>query len=143
MAQDRSYDDDEVRAIIDRALQARPSAGVSHEDLLAIGAGVGLSASAIENAAIELRASRQNQRAVQRVVSKRRRGVAAHAFVFMAVNALLFVINWLTTPGEWWSLFPIFGWGLGLVLHAGFALGRGISPQQLQAEKGQLPQLPA
>ena len=143
MGQDRSYDDDEVRAIIDRALQARPGGGVSHEDLLAIGAGVGLSQSAIENAAVELRAARQNQLALQHVVSKRRRGVAAHAFVFVVVNALLFVINWLTTPGEWWSLFPIFGWGLGLVLHAGFALGRGVSPQRLLREKRQLPQLPA
>jgi hypothetical protein len=143
MGQDRSYDDDEVRAIIDRALQARPGAGVSHEDLLAIGAGVGLSQTAIESAALELRASQQNELAVQRVVSKRRRGVAAHAFLFMAVNALLFAINWLTTPGEWWSLFPIFGWGLALLLHAGFALSMGVSPQRLQREKRQIPQLPA
>ena len=41
MTDDRRYKDDEVRAIIDRALKQQPDSGVTHEELLAIGAGVG------------------------------------------------------------------------------------------------------
>ncbi len=143
MGHDRSYDDEEVRAIIDRALKTRPAGGLSHEDLLAVGAGVGLSKAAVESAATEHHEARQSELGVARVVSLRRRGVAAHGFVFLAVNAVLFAINFLTTPGQWWVLFSIFGWGLGLLLHAGFALSLGVSPRRLQREMSRLPKTSA
>src|SRR6187549_3918513 len=127
MSKDRSYADDEVRAIIERALKEQPVSGVSHEDLLSIGAGVGLPRAAIENAAREVTEARLQQTAAKRIVSRRRRGLAAHAFVYLAINALLFAINFLTTPGEWWVLFPLFVWGLGLLLHAGFSLFSPVS----------------
>ncbi len=34
------------------------------------------------------------------------------------VNALLFVLNQVTSPGHYWFVWPLFGWGLGLVFHA-------------------------
>lgn len=142
MSEHRSYDDDEVKAIIDRALQARPAGGVSHDDLLAIGAGVGLSKGTMESAVLAHREALQSELATRRVVARRRRGVAAHAFVFFAVNATLFAINFLTTPGQWWVLFSVFGWGLGLLLHSGFALSRGVSPRRLQREIRRLPNAP-
>jgi hypothetical protein len=138
MADQRSYGDDEVRTIIERALKKQPQGGVSHEDLLAIGAGVGLSPEALESAAEEVREARSNQAALAAVVTKRRRGVAAHALVFFLVNACLFLINFLTTPGEWWFLFSVFGWGLGLLLHAGFGLSTSVSPRRLNRERRRL-----
>ena len=138
MADDRSYADDEVRAIIDRALKKQPEGGVSHEELLAIGAGVGLSRDALESAAEEVREVRANQAALASVLSGRRRGVAAHAFVFAVVNASLFLINFLTTPGQWWFLFSVFAWGIGLVLHAGFGLSKRVSDERLKWERLQL-----
>ena len=140
MADDRRYKDDEVRAIIDRALKKQPDSGVTHEELLAIGAGVGLSRAALEGAARELEEARLDQVATERVVSERRRGVAAHAFVFAAVNGFLFLINRLTTPGEWWVLFPVLAWGLGLLLHAGFSLSSTVSPARLRWERRRLKQ---
>jgi 2TM domain len=138
MADDRSYADDEVRAIIERALKKQPEGGVSHADLLAIGAGVGLSPQALESAAEEVREARSNQAAVSAVVSKRRRAVAAHALVFFLVNACLFLINFLTTPGEWWFLFSVFAWGLGLALHAVFGLSTSVSPKRLNRQRRRL-----
>ena len=140
MSKDRSYADDEVRAIIERALnESVPSTiGVSHDDLLAIGAGVGLSTAQIERAAQGVTEARLTATAKQRVLSRRRRGFAAHAFVYAAVNALLFLVNFLTTPGEWWVLFPVFFWGLGLLLHAGFGLRSQVSERRLSREKKRL-----
>ncbi|MES1175399.1 MAG: 2TM domain-containing protein [Myxococcales bacterium] len=135
MSKDRSYGDDEVRAIVERALAEQPTSGVSHEDLLSIGAGVGLSSDAIERAAHEVREARLVDAARASVVARRRRGVAIHAFVFFAINAFLFAVNFLTTPGEWWFLFSVFGWGLGLLLHAGFGLFLGISAKRLERER--------
>jgi hypothetical protein len=41
-----------------------------------------------------------------------------HLAVFVLVNALLTVIDLMTSPGELWFYWPLGGWGLGLVLHA-------------------------
>jgi hypothetical protein len=143
MSKDRSYADDEVRAIVERALAAQPERNLSHEDLLSIGAGVGLSSEAIELAAQEVRAARAAAAAKVSVIARRRRGVAVHAFVFFAVNACLFAVNFLTTPGEWWFLFSLVGWGLGLILHAGLGLFMGISPRRLERERHRQARLPA
>lgn len=138
MANDRSYKEDEVRAIIDRALNTQPQGGVSHSELLAIGADVGLTPEALELAANEVREERLNEAVVARVVAQRRRGILAHAFVFLTVNAFLLLINFMTTPGQWWALFPVFGWGLGLLLHAGFGLSKTVSATRLKWERRRL-----
>jgi hypothetical protein len=44
------------------------------------------------------------------------------------------MVNWLTTPGAWWCLFPLFGWGLVLFFHAWLALSRRVSPGVLRRE---------
>ncbi|HEY3255729.1 MAG TPA: 2TM domain-containing protein [Polyangiaceae bacterium] len=135
MKKDRSYTDDEVRAIIERALKQQPASGVSHEELLSIGAGVGLSPAALESAAREVVDARLTKTATERVVARKRRGVLAHAFVYFTVNGVLFTINLLTTPGQWWVLFPVLAWGIGMILHAGFGLFSRVSDYSLVQEK--------
>jgi len=139
MSKDPSYADDEVRDIIERALKEQPaSSGVSHEDLLSIGAGVGLSPAAIEAAAREVTEARVTTAATKRILSRDRRVVVAHGLAYAVVNALLFAVNFLTTPGEWWVLFPVFFWGLALLLHAGFGLSKRVSERRLSREKRRL-----
>jgi hypothetical protein len=138
MSKDRSYGDEEVRAIIERALKAQPASGVSHDELLAIGAGVGLSPAALESAAREVTEARLTRTATDRVQSFKRRCVIAHAFVYLTVNAFLFAINFMTTPGQWWVLFPIVAWGIGMVLHAGFGLFSRASEYSVTQEKRRL-----
>ena len=41
-----------------------------------------------------------------------------HLTVFVLVNALLTVIDLMSSPGELWFFWPLGGWGIGLVLHA-------------------------
>jgi hypothetical protein len=134
MGDERSYDTDDVRRILDRALTAQPQAGLSHDELLAIGAEVGLSRAAVEQAAEEVR----DDAARRDVVARRRRGLLLHALIFLLVNAALFGVNFLTTPGEWWVLFPVFGWGLGLLLHAVFGLSHRVSPGRLNRARRRL-----
>ena len=56
-----------------------------------------------------------------------KRGFLIHLFVYLAVNALLVVVNLLTTPDYYWFLLPLVGWGLALAAHAYavFYSGRG------------------
>ena len=41
-----------------------------------------------------------------------------HFLVYLAVNALLIVINLATTPGKYWFFWPLLGWGIGVAGHA-------------------------
>ncbi len=34
--------------------------------------------------------------------------------IYVIVNAILAVVNWLYTPEFWWVLFPAFFWGIGV-----------------------------
>ena len=35
---------------------------------------------------------------------------------YIIVNALLFAINWYCTPEFWWVIFPVFFWGIGVLI---------------------------
>ena len=50
------------------------------------------------------------------------KGFYAHAILFVAVNALLLLID-VATGGGLWFYWPLFGWGIGLVVHAGVVWG--------------------
>lgn len=140
MTDERKYSDEEVRAIIDRAL-ARDSSeagGLSHADLLAVGEQVGVPAASMARAAQAVRAERLDRDAAAAIVGKRRRWLAAHAAVFAVINGLLLAVNAATTPGQWWVLFPVFFWGLGLLLHAGLTFGVAPSPRAIDRERRRL-----
>lgn len=53
------------------------------------------------------------------------RGFYQHLTVFVAVNLGLLAINLLSTPTRLWFYWPVFGWGIALVLHAGATQLRG------------------
>ena len=61
------------------------------------------------------------QRAKERAESKIRFYI--HLAVYLIVNLLLMVINLKTSPGSLWFLWPLFGWGMGVVLHGLKVLG--------------------
>jgi len=140
MPDPRRYSDEDIQAIIQRALEQQGAAkgDLTHADLLGIGEQVGVSAEALERAAGEVLAARRAAEASQRVTSTRRRWLAAHSAVFVVMNALLFTVNALTTPGEWWFLFSAVLWGLALSGHAAFSLGAGVSPKRQQRERARI-----
>ena len=58
----------------------------------------------------------QRQRAIRRIRAKR--GFRVHFAVYLAVNALL-VLIWAMTPTTYfWPVWPMLGWGIGVVAHA-------------------------
>lgn len=84
-----------------------------------IGWGIGVSAHAL---AIFLQRSERREKIF---TDKRKRSFLVHLFVYVAVNVLLIVVNLLYTPGYYWFLFPLIGWGLLLAAHAYAAFYRG------------------
>lgn len=50
---------------------------------------------------------------------KKRRDFHAHLLVYFLVNTFLVVIWAVTSPGGFfWPVFPIVGWGIGVVMNA-------------------------
>jgi len=45
-------------------------------------------------------------------------GFYIHAAIFIAVNLLLATINLVSDPGTLWFVWPLIGWGMGLLGHA-------------------------
>lgn len=45
-------------------------------------------------------------------------GFRTHFIVYIVVNLMLIAINLITAPGTYWFIWPLFGWGLGVLGHA-------------------------
>lgn len=41
-----------------------------------------------------------------------------HLAIYVGVNILLTIINLITTPDSLWFVWPLLGWGIGIVVHA-------------------------
>ena len=67
---------------------------------------------------------------------KKKRDFKMHLLMFVAVNALLVVIWAVTNPdGFFWPIFPILGWGIGVVANAWDVYGRKpITEDEIQRE---------
>jgi hypothetical protein len=88
----------------------------------------------------------QEEDALRELALKRlneKRDFKTHLVVYVLVNLLLIVI-WLVSAavsGEWfpWFVFPLFGWGIGLGVHAWTVYGRrDISEDEIAREISKL-----
>jgi hypothetical protein len=77
------------------------------------------------------------QRAVKRL--RQQRDFRVHLVIYLAVNLFLVAIWWFAGPGFFWPIFPIFGWGIGVVANGWEAYGREKpTEEQIQREIGRL-----
>ena len=81
-----------------------------------------------------------NDRELRRLAERRagaRLGFYRHLAVYLGVNALLLVINLLTSPGTLWFYWPLLGWGVAIAAHAArvYRVGRGPGLRQRLEEQ--------
>ncbi len=50
-------------------------------------------------------------------VEEEKRGFLTHLVVYVLVNAMLIVINFLYSPEAIWFFYPLIGWGIGITAH--------------------------
>jgi len=53
------------------------------------------------------------------------KGFYIHLTTYVLVNSLLFLINIMTSPNHLWFYWPLFGWGIGIVINAVYVFGFG------------------
>ena len=76
------------------------------------------------------------ERAKKRVEAKM--GFYVHFVVYVGVNILLIVINFLSSPHYLWFKWPLMGWGIGLLVHGlgvfVFSKGKSIKERMIEKE---------
>jgi hypothetical protein len=80
----------------------------------------------------------RRQQAIKRIKAKN--DFKIHLVVYLAVNAMLVVIWAFTNQGFFWPVFPMAGWGIGVVI-TGYVAYRGTiyTEEQIQREMEKLP----
>lgn len=60
-----------------------------------------------------------------------------HLVVYLAVNSLLAIINLTLTPEYLWVIWPVMGWGLGIIIHGinlHFSTSSNLKERMIQKE---------
>jgi len=73
------------------------------------------------------------ERAVKRL--KKKSDFRIHLLIYVMVNAFLVVVWAMTGAGVFWPIFPIVGWGIGVVANAWDAYGGGDVPTESQISR--------
>ena len=76
------------------------------------------------------------QQALARI--KKKQEFIGHLVAYLAVNAMIVAIWAFTSGGFFWPIFPIVGWGIGLVFHGMDVYRVPPSEEQIQREMDQL-----
>ncbi len=115
----RTYSDEELEAILRRALeqQAEEGDGFGHDELVAAAREVGLDEGAVERAIDELSQQRTDAQVVEGLRRRRREKFVRHFVTFVAVVGGLLGMHALGFFGTW-VFWVLFGWGIGIVLDA-------------------------
>lgn len=82
---------------------------------------------------------------IERIARRRagaKMGWYVHATVFVIVNLGMFALSYLGVGHRSWSMAPVFGWGVGLMLHGVsvflLAAGSPLRERLLQRERDRL-----
>ncbi|NJO79319.1 MAG: 2TM domain-containing protein [Cyanobacteria bacterium RM1_2_2] len=107
----------EAQEILNHAASLQQQDIISQEQLLDIALETGISAEILQKSQqVWLDEQKLKQRqAVQH--SRRQLGFKLHLIPYLAISILLVFINLKTTPRYFWSVFPILGWGVGVLGH--------------------------
>ncbi|MEO1399991.1 MAG: 2TM domain-containing protein [Cyanobacteria bacterium J06635_1] len=112
-----TYSHEEVEQILRQASQIDQTSGISRDQLFDMAAELGLSVEVIQTAEGQWLNQQAELKLKAEQRSRRRTAFQAHLIPYLFVNVLLVMINLSTTPHDFWSIYPILGWGLGLALH--------------------------
>lgn len=109
----KTYSNQEVQQILQEATMMQQSNDISQEQLLEIAAEVGISAQTLQKAE---KVWLERQEKSQKQAKRRKAFIRFHLVPYLAVSVFLVLLNLVTTPRYFWSVYPILGWGLGVTI---------------------------
>lgn len=60
-----------------------------------------------------MKTEEQRYREARRLV-KKKKAFYSHFSTYLVMGAFFFVLNMMTSPGQWWWYWPMLGWGIGV-----------------------------
>ncbi|MBD2519111.1 2TM domain-containing protein [Nostoc sp. FACHB-973] len=112
-----SYNSEDVQKILEIALNDRQEGEFSREQLVEMASELGISANTLEKTEQKWLVQQEEELVRGTFNTLRRRDFWKHFISFIAVNLFLILLNLITSPSYFWSIFPVLGWGLGLFFH--------------------------
>lgn len=138
MPQDNRYSQDEMKAILRRAVERRegqrePSDAVTHDELVETAKEVGIDPRELEAAAIEVRRERELDAEREGWGEEKRATLRRSAASWAVAGTLAFAINFFLGP-PWWFFWVLVPWA-ALVAMRAVRLAQGPSKQELEARR--------
>ncbi len=119
MAAAPTYTAEDVQAILAEALALQASERFTRSQLLEMAAEMNISADLLDQVEQNWRQRQQQKAQEQARKQKRRRLLRQQLITYAVVNGGLMVLNLVTAGTITWAIFPLLGWGLGLLLGSG------------------------
>lgn len=114
----RKYSQDDVNAILRRALERQgSSSAITHDELMETAKELGIDPAALEAAVNEQQTVGDYESARAEYVVHRRQKFFEHLRAYLIVNLVLFFIDIVVSEGVWF-FWPLFGWGIGIAFDA-------------------------
>lgn len=113
------YTDEEANAILRRAIEELPARGaMSLEQLEKIGAEIGITPDALQQAAAEHAAAGGTHRKYATFLAHETAILRNHFYSFAGAALLVCMLNHFAESEYWWLYIPLVGWSLALLFHA-------------------------
>ena len=112
-----TYNSEEMQQILEVAFRRKQQGEYTREQIIEIASELGVSSESLQAAEQEWLKNNVEVKKEQMSNSQQQKGFKSHLFAFMAINGFLVLLNLVVSPGYFWAIFPMLGWGLGLLLH--------------------------
>ncbi|MDM3857096.1 MAG: 2TM domain-containing protein [Aphanizomenon gracile PMC649.10] len=112
-----TYNSEEMQQILEVAFRQKQKGEYTREQIIEIASELGVSSESLQAAEQEWLKNNVEVKKEEMSNSQQRKGFKSHLFTFLAINGFLVLLNLVVSPGYFWAIHPILGWGLGLLLH--------------------------
>jgi hypothetical protein len=112
-----TYNAEEMQQILEVAFRQKQKGEYTREQIIEIASELGVSSESLQAAEQEWLKNNVEVKKEQMSNSQQRKDFKSHLFAFLAINSFLVLLNLVVSPGYFWAIYPILGWGLGLLLH--------------------------
>jgi hypothetical protein len=112
-----TYNAEEMQQILEVAFRQKQKGEYTREQIIEIASELGVSSESLQAAEQEWLKNNVEVKKEQMSNSQQRKDFKSHLFAFLAINGFLVLLNLVVNPGYFWAIYPILGWGLGLLLH--------------------------
>jgi 2TM domain len=112
-----TYSSEEMQQILQKAFVRKQEGEFTQEQIIEIALELGVSSESLQAAEKEWLIQQVEMKKQQISNSQKRREFKSHLMSFIVINGFLILLNLFTSPSYFWAIYPLLGWGLGLLLH--------------------------